>query len=75
MSARAANGALTDYWGELQGTSMACPFVTGTVGLWLQADPALTFDQVLETINKSSVAQTTVPERWGAGKIDALAGI
>ena len=75
MSAKAANGVVTDYWGELQGTSMACPFVTGTVGLWLQADPALTFAQVLETINKSSVAQTTAPERWGAGKIDALAGI
>lgn len=75
MSAKAANGVFTDYWGELQGTSMACPFVTGTVGLWLQADPALTFAQVLETINKSSVAQATAPERWGAGKIDALAGI
>lgn len=75
MSAKAANGVVTDYWGELQGTSMACPFVTGTVGLWLQADPALTFAQVLETINKTSVAQATAPERWGAGKIDALAGI
>lgn len=54
---------------------MACPFVTGTVGLWLQADPDLTYAQVLETVNRSSVAQDNTSGRWGAGKIDALAGM
>ena len=75
MTAKAVDNNITNYWGPMQGTSMACPYVTGTVGLWLQADPNLTFDQVLTTVQKSSVAQASATERWGAGKIDALAGM
>lgn len=75
MTAKATNNRITNYWGPMQGTSMACPYVTGTVGLWLQADPDLTFAQVLDAIKKSSVAQTAGADRWGAGKIDALAGM
>ncbi len=75
MVARAANGSDTDYWGNMQGTSMSCPFVTGTIGLWLQADPTLDYDRVMEVINNTSTPVTKDAARWGAGKLDALKGI
>ena len=75
-TATAANGAYADYWGPMQGTSMACPFVSGTVALWLQACPSLDFNQVMEVINNTSTysALTMKGGRWGAGKINALEG-
>ncbi len=74
----------------MQGTSMSCPYVTGTIGLWLQADPSLTFDKVMDVINSSStyivkpalalpgtVYNGTAAEkvRWGAGSLNALEGV
>ena len=78
MTASAKNGSNTDYWGPMQGTSMSCPFVTGTVGLWLQASPALTYEQVIDVIKNTSdfnVLSMRPADRWGAGKINALEGI
>lgn len=66
------------YWGEMQGTSMACPVVTGIVATWLQADPTLTVDEVKAIIKRTATHDefTAVePDRWGAGKINALAGL
>lgn len=67
-----------DYWDEMQGTSMACPMVSGIVALWLQADPTLDYARIMDIINSTSVTDRytrKAPERFGAGKIDALAGI
>lgn len=78
MIASATGKLGTDYWGEMQGTSMACPMVSGIVALWLQADPTLGFEDVMAVINSTSVTDRytrKAPERFGAGKIDALAGI
>lgn len=77
MTGSAANGAATDYWGQMQGTSMSCPYVSGVVAMWLQACPTLTFEQVMDVINNTSTynALTMRGGRWGAGKIDALEGI
>lgn len=95
MTATAANGTKTNYWGSMQGTSMATPFVSGVIALWLEANPDLTSAEVLEVINSTSVmpeeddsgtglfpgfddgstSSDDDTNRWGAGKIDALAGI
>lgn len=66
------------YWMSMSGTSMATPFVSGVIATWLQADPTLTIADVKEVIKETATRdeQTAVtPERWGYGKIDALAGI
>ena len=66
------------YWGTMNGTSMSCPFVTGTIGLWLQADPTLDFDRIMDVINNSSTlnALTMRPAgRWGAGMLNAQKGM
>ncbi len=65
-----------NYWVVEQGTSMATPFVTGTVGLWLEADPDLTVGKA-RSIMESTATTTGVTSDvwWGAGKINALRGI
>ncbi len=64
----------------MQGTSMATPFVAGTVALWLEAWPEMTTAQCLEIIEETAIKDSYVnkaenAKRWGAGKIDALAGL
>ena len=71
-----ANGK-RHYWALSQGTSMACPSVTGIIALWLEADPSLTVNEVRNIIKATAVKDKFVDDnvQWGAGKIDALAGI
>lgn len=77
MTATAANGTATDYWGEMDGTSMATPFMTGVAALWLQANPSLTIDDIKDVVKRSSItdANTTPASRWGAGKVSAADGL
>lgn len=70
------------YYYPMQGTSMSSPFAAGIIALWLEANPNLTVDDVKAIIAKTSIKDRFVnnssgenPLRWGAGKIDALAGI
>ncbi len=61
------------------GTSMASPFVAGSVALWLQANPNLTPNDVKYIINRSSRTDEYTGEapnnEWGVGKIDTYAGL
>lgn len=78
MVAKAGPSTAPDYWGPMDGTSMATPVATGTMALWLQADPTLTIDKVREVINATSHRDEFVqaaPDRFGAGKLDAAKGI
>lgn len=61
---------------------MATPVVTGTVALWLQADPTLTPAQVKQYLKDSAITDvytgTILPtgsNTWGWGKVDAWRGL
>ncbi len=69
-----------NYWDNMQGTSMASPYFSGVVALWLQANPSLNYDDIMDVVNSTSIKDMQViaggnAEKWGAGKVDALAGI
>lgn len=71
-----------DYYDVNMGTSMSSPFVAGTVALWLQANPTLTPADIRSILNASSrhdyntgSADSCDRNKWGAGKIDAYAGL
>ncbi|MDE5837962.1 MAG: S8 family serine peptidase, partial [Paramuribaculum sp.] len=56
------------------GTSMATPYVTGTIALLLEADPTLKVEDVKELITSTAIPQNqtgTVATQWGAGKLNA----
>lgn len=72
------------YYGIMSGTSMATPVVTGIVALWLEANPQLTYNDVLEIFRKtgrrsSQTKHTAATGDWNAiagyGKIDAYEGL
>jgi len=68
------------YYAIMQGTSMASPAVAGIIALWLQANPDLTRQQVLDIIKETSTpfsgqSQSTWDPSYGYGKIDAYAGL
>lgn len=84
-------GALdTEYeqWGNASGyfhimaqtgTSMSAPAVTGTIALWMQADPSLTTEKIKEVIAASSrqpESELQYPNnQYGHGEIDAYRGL
>lgn len=76
-SAKATANNNTYPWYYMQGTSMATPFVSGAIALWLEACPGLRAAEVQQIIAETSVkdAYTTDTDRWGAGKINVLAGL
>lgn len=67
----------TYYWGAMSGTSMATPFVAGSIALWLQADPSLDVNEIKDIIASTSTIDSSIsssPQRIGAGRINTLAG-
>jgi subtilisin family serine protease len=60
------------------GTSMASPVVAGITALWLEKDPSLSTNDILEIISNNSIKDSFTETRdetpniyWGYGKIDA----
>ncbi|MCC8070661.1 MAG: S8 family peptidase [Bacteroidales bacterium] len=69
-----------NYYFRDFGTSMATPVVAGSIALWLEANPALTVDDVLDIISKTSqwdalMEKAADPVQVGNGRFDAYAGL
>lgn len=67
-------------WHQSMGTSMSAPLVAGSIALWLEACPELTYKEVLEIIRETAVVDDDViaaenPVQWGAGKFNAYEGL
>lgn len=66
-------------WGIANGTSMATPVVTGTLALWLEANPMLTMEEAKEIMRqtaKHDVYTGDIPSYiYGLGKLDTTAGL
>lgn len=79
ISAEQEKYSRKNYYYAESGTSMASPVCAGAVATWLEANPHLTAQQVKtilkETANSTNLATAFPSYRWGAGKLDALAGI
>ena len=75
-------GSSSHYFGLKMGTSMAAPFVTGVLALWLEACPTLTPDEAKDIIQQTAVTNDDTgtidadgDNGWGYGIIDALEGL
>ena len=68
-------------WHQCVGTSMATPVVSGTVALWKEADPTLSYSDIRDIIETTArkdadvMSDPSLSVKWGAGKLDARAGL
>ena len=88
LEAKGARGAETGFstyngrtypWDADLGTSLSTPVVAGIIALWLEANPSLTPQQVMEVIAATSRhhdSDLTYPNNiYGYGEIDAYKGL
>ncbi len=61
------------------GTSMSAPIVTGVIALMLQVNGSLGPEAVRDVLKRTALVDSNVlagdSERWGSGKIDAVAAV
>lgn len=73
-------------FGQMSGTSMATPYMSGVCALWLEADPTLTHTQIREIAQKTALTDEfcTTNNHYtnagdgnqaGSGKVDAYKGL
>lgn len=70
------NAAYLPFYTQISGTSMATPFVAGTVALMLDADPTLNPDEVKQILQETASQMPGYDEyQVGAGYINAHAAV
>jgi serine protease AprX len=62
-------------WTNSDGTSMACPHVSGVVALMLEKNAALTPAQIKGILMSTAVNIGATANEMGAGRVDALAAV
>lgn len=73
-------------FGQMSGTSMATPYMSGVCALWLEADPTLSHAQIREIAQKTALsdgfcttnnhyAKAGDGNQAGSGKVDAYKGL
>jgi subtilisin family serine protease len=64
-------------YAEMSGTSMAAPHVAGAVALLRQADPAMTADQVIDTLRSTAhdLGPSGPDNQFGAGLVDVFGAV
>lgn len=68
--------AMIPFYTEMSGTSMATPFTAGVVALMLDADPALTPDEIKQILTDTATKMPGYDEsEVGAGYINAYAAV
>lgn len=73
----------SDVYTYETGTSMASPYVAGSIALWLQANPNLTPAQIREIFNQTAIQNDNYMEKgqsfpnntWGYGRINVIGGL
>lgn len=78
-AAKTESDSTTYYYYNDSGTSMSAPIVSGIIALWLQADPTLTTERIMQVIAKTSRhpdPSLAYPNNfYGHGEINAYAGL
>lgn len=73
-------------FGQMSGTSMATPYMSGVCALWLEADPTLTHTQIREIAQTTAISDAYCTtnnyytkagdgNQAGSGKVDAYKGL
>ena len=80
LTTSVGRGKDKSWYGLMEGTSQASPFMAGTIALWLQAYPYLTYEQVIEILQKTARKHAkmdgkTWDARYGYGLVDAYEGL
>ena len=69
----------TYHWAVSDGTSMSTPMVAGIIALWLEADPTLTRERILDVFAHTSTHYDTSlsypNNHYGYGEINAYEGL
>lgn len=77
-SAKVTESGEDYYWCATTGTSMASPFVAGTIALWLEANPDLKVNDIKKVLAETSASPefSIDSQQWGTyGIIDCYKGL